>query len=429
VRRTLTVTLVVGLVLVLASPSWGAQAKTRVASRTQGGTLGDSDSFHAVVSASGRYVAFQSLADNLPGDDGFVNVHRKDMKTGAIRLVSRTRGGDPADDDSFDPSISGNGRFVAFMTDADNLPGDPNTTNVLVKDMQTGRVLLASRTTAGEPGEDASEDPAISANGRFVAFETQADNLGGDPDELNVFIHDLETRKTRLVSKTSAGVSSTGGPCNDPAISSTGRFVAFECADTDNMPGQGAAIDDQTYVHDRQTGNTRLVSKNTGGEPADGDSEEPSISGNGRFVAFESQDATNLPGIAAATEDQSYVHDRQTGRTRLVSKTTGGEPADGDSEDPAISASGRYVAFESQDSTNLPQASALILVYRHDRERGRTVLISRNNAGEAADDNSDIAEATRPISAGGSFIVFSSTGDNLGGGSSFEQAYRRGPLA
>jgi Tol biopolymer transport system component len=428
VRRILIVTLAVGLVLGLASPSWGAQARTRVASRTGNGTLGDNDSFNAVVSASGRFVAFQSDADNLPGDDNFSDIYRKDMKTGALRLVSRTRGGEPANGGSLDPSISGNGRFVAFTTEADNLPGGSGLTNAVVKDMRTRRVLLISRTSGGEPANEDSADPSISATGRFVAFESEADNLPGDAI-FDVFIHDLETRRTRLVSKTSSGEPANGGDCNDAVVSSNGRLVAFECEDTTNMPGQGAASGDQTYVHDRKTGKTRLVSKTIGGAPADGDSENPSISGNGRYVAFDSEDGTNLPGALVATGDQSYVHDRQTGRTRLVSKTTGGDPADGDSEEPAISRNGRYVAFESTDSTNLPQATAWFQVYRHDRERGRTILISRNNAGEAADSEAELTEESSPISADGSFVVFASGADNLGGGSGFFQAYRRGPLA
>jgi TolB protein len=426
VRRALVSTVVIGLVLAVAAPSWAAPARTRVVSRTPGGDLGDDNSFDAVVSGTGRYVAFVSAADNLPGDDLFEDIYRKDMKTGAIRLVSRTRGGDPADDHSFAPSISANGRFVAFGTNANNLPGEDSLDNIVVKDMQTGRVFLISRNSSGDPADDFSFDGSISASGRFVAFESGADNLPGDPDFTRVLIHDLETRKTRLVSKTSSGDSTTGGPCNDAAVSSSGRFVAFECEDT-QLPGQGAATEDQTYVHDRKTGRTRLVSKTTGGDPVNGDSEDPSISGNGRFVAFESEDGTNLP--ASSDVDRSYVHDRQTGRTRLVSKTTGGDPADGDSEDPGLSTNGRFVAFESSDGTNLPQATTFDQVYRHDRERGRTILVSRNNGGDAADDFATLDVGTRTISADGSFVVFTSAADNLGGGTTFEQIYRRGPLA
>jgi Tol biopolymer transport system component len=418
-------TVAVGLVLVLAAPSQARQATTRLVSRTQGGDPGDGPSFEAVVSATGRYVAFVSEADNFPGDDLVQDIYRRDMTTGAIRLVSRTRGGEPADDESSNPSISANGRYIAFGTAADNLPGDDSHDNVVLKDMQSGRVLLISRNSSGDPADSFSFDPSISANGRFVAFESLADNLPGEA-ESDVYIHDLETRRTRLISKTSSGEPADGEDCNDAAVSSSGRFVAFECGGTTNMPGQGAATDDQTYLHDRLTGRTRLVSKITGGDPADGDSEDPSISGSGRYVAFESEDGTNLP--AASGEDQSYVHDVQTGRTRLVSKTTGGEAADGDSEDPGLSTNGRYVAFESEGSTNLPQATSWDQVYRHDRERGRTILVSRNNAGEAADDFANLDVGTRPISADGSFVVFDSTAQNLGDGP-IQQVYRRGPLA
>jgi Tol biopolymer transport system component len=422
--------LAAGLVLAIAAPAWAGQPTTRLVSQKRNGTDADGDSRVPSISGTGRYVAFESEADNLGGDPSFTNVFVKDMNTGRVRLVSRTRGGDPAQGDSFDPSISASGRYVAFESDADNLPGNDLFDNILVKDMETGRLFLASRTTGGDPADGSSNDPSLSGNGRYVAFESDADNLNGaaDPDETNTFVHDLDTRRTRLVSRNSAGEPTEDGPCNDAVANASGRFIAFECENVLNLPGQTEANgEDQVYVRDMERRRTRLISKTTGGEPADGDSEDAAISANGRFVAFESEGSSNLPG-SNGTDDQVYVHDRRGGRTRLVSKTTEGEAADGDSEDPGISGNGRFVAFESDGSTNLPEASAWNQVYRHDRERGRTILISRSNAGEAADDFTELPVGGGVTSAIGSFVAFESGADNLGGSSAFTHVYRRGPL-
>jgi Tol biopolymer transport system component len=416
--------LAVGLVMALGSSSWGGQAKTRVVSRKKSGALANGSSSQSVISADGRYVAFRSEADNLGGNPNFDNVFRKNLETGGVRLVSRTRGGEAGDADSSGPSISASGRYVGFGTEAGNLPGDDNYPDVVVKDMETGRVILASRTSGGDPANGNSFDPSISGSGRFVAFASQADNLGGDPGETNVFVHDLQTRRTRLASKTSGGEAATGGGSSQVAISGSGRYVAFASSAT-NLPG-AAAGDDQIYVHDRTTGNTRLASKTSGGDPADGDSQDPSMSAGGRSVAFESRNSTNLPGQGSGS--QTYVHDRRTGNTRLVSKTTGGDPVDGDSEDPSLSASGRYVAFESQNSTNLPGATSWNQVYRHDRETRRTILLSKSNTGDPADDFAGVPTGERAITANGAFVVFESGANNLGGGSTYNHIYRRGPL-
>ena len=150
---------------------------------------------------------------------------------------------------------------------------------------------------------------------------SEATNLPGDDGSTDIFIHDRKTGKTSLVSKTSGGDPATGYS-SDPTISASGRYVAFESFGT-NLPAPSAFT--RIYVHDRKTGKTRLVSKTSSGEPVDGGSTEPDISGNGRFVAFESS-GDNLP--PGSTFGDVYVHDRKTGKTRLVSKTSAGAPLD-----------------------------------------------------------------------------------------------------
>ncbi|HEX6208727.1 MAG TPA: hypothetical protein VF058_10280, partial [Actinomycetota bacterium] len=207
-----------------------------------------------------------------------------------------------------------------------------------------------NETSAGQPADSWSYGSEISPNGRWVVFTSESTNLpGATGTHALVYVHDRETKKTRLVSKNSAGE-----PANewsfDGSISDDGRFVAFTSGAT-NLPG-GTGTYELVYVHDRKTKKTRLVSKTSSGEPADSWSGESSVSSNGRYVAFDSE-ASNLPGGAAHTGNMVYVHDRKAKKTRLVSKTSAGAPADDDSDDGSISPDGRFVAFES-DASNLP---------------------------------------------------------------------------
>jgi Tol biopolymer transport system component len=401
-------------------PAAAGGPTTLLVSRTSGGDPANGDSFTSSVSATGRFVAFESDSTNLPGSDTYNDVYVRDRRNGRTTLVSKTSGGEPADGNSYAATISASGRFVAFHSYASNLPGGSvSYKEVYVHDRATRRTMLASKTSGGDPAAGGDSDwPSISASGRFVAFESDADNLPGAAtfDE-HVYVHDRATRRTRLVSKTSAG-DPADGLSSEPSISSSGRFVAFE-SNADNLPGDDAYTD--AYVHDREAGRTRLVSKTSGGDPADGDSFATSVSSTGRFVAFESS-ADNLPGDDAYRD--VHVHDVATGRTSLVSKTSGGNPATGgDSEDPSISSTGRFVAFYS-NATNLPGHDAYSDVYVRDRGTGRTKVVSVRPAGNPA-----LGDSYYPaISPPGRFVAFESDADNLPGRNGNWDIYLRGPL-
>ncbi|MGI9020873.1 MAG: TolB family protein, partial [Solirubrobacterales bacterium] len=216
---------------------------------------------------------------------------------GDTRLISRqsaSAGGDGGDAGSSDPSVSRNGRFIAFATDADNLGGPANdVTNVYVYDTEKRKVRLVSRqsASAGGEGQDQSSfpDPEISANGRFVTFLTDADNLGGPAQDVtNVYVYDLEERKVRLVSRRSASAGGGGADSGsgDPTLSGNGRFITFRTS-ADNLGGPTQDVTN-VYVYDREERKVRLVSRRSasaGGEGADQNSSNPSISSSGRFVA------------------------------------------------------------------------------------------------------------------------------------------------
>ena len=406
-----------------------ADPKTRLVSRTSGGepATGGS-SYEAVVAANGRFVAFESNATNLPGDGSQIYV--RDLDAGKTTLASRTSAGDPAEGGpSFDPAISANGRFVAFESNATNLPGalDVSNSQIYVRDLEQGRTRLVTRTSGGDAIVGNSDDPSISGSGRFVLFESETSDLpGGLGNEDQVYVRDLERGKTTLASRTSGGDPATGGPSDDGSISRDGGTVAYESRAT-NLPGALAGTNEQIYVRDRDAGKTKLVSRNSAGEAADANNQDPVLSRNGRFVGFESS-ATNLPGAGAYT--QIYLRDRKRGKTSLVSKTTGGEPAaGGHSGNPSISGDGRFVAFYT-DATNLPGAGNLVThVYVHDREAGQTRLASRANDGSPADADSFVARNGTALTGNARLVGFNSSATNLPGSiEPFSQVYVRGPL-
>jgi Tol biopolymer transport system component len=366
-------------------------------------------------------VMFSVDDDGLPGTDGTMDIYVRDRWRGRTRLVSQNSAGDPADGSSSDAiAISQDGRFAAFSVAADNLPGGVNTADVYLRDLVRRKTRLISKTSGGDVLDGESEDPSVSADGRFVAFQSGADNLPGDDNYADVYVHDRKTGRTRLVSKTSGGVPANEGS-DSPSLSGDGSRVSFGSR-ADNLPGPDGIAD--VFVHNLRTGKTRLVSKTSGGENLDAGSFVilGAMSGSGRVVVFES-DATNLPGADATTD--VYVHDLRTGRTRLVSKTSGGVPADQSSDTAAVSGSGRFVVFES-DAENLPGAPGLIDVFMHDRRTGSTRLVSRATSGAVGNEDSFYVS----ISANARFVAFTSRADGFSGAddNNYSNVFVRGPL-
>jgi hypothetical protein len=332
---------------------------TRVSVAT-GGTQGNDASRAADVSADGNLVAFESDATNLVAGDtnGERDIFVHDRQAATTTRVSVATGAVQANNDSLNASLSGDGRFVVFESEATNLvAGDTNNRNdVFVHDRQTGTTTRVSVATGGAQADGNSVLPAISTDGRFVAFHSTATNLvAGDTNGISdVFVHDRQTGETTRVSVATGGGQGTGSgpaPAFAPAISEDGRFVAFESSLTNLVTGD-TNVQPDVFVHDRQTVTTTRVSVPTGGSPqANLDSVEPDISGDGRFVVFLSF-ATNLvPGGTSGIGDV-FVHDRQTNTTNQMSVSTGGVKGNDFSCNPAISQDGRIVAIFS-DATNL----------------------------------------------------------------------------
>jgi Tol biopolymer transport system component len=361
--------LAVLLLASLAVPTLVARAAVgddTLLSRASGadGAAANGDSGGGIaVSASGRYVAFESQATNLADGavPGVTNVYVRDTTTNTVTLISRADGpaGAGAEANASNPAISPAGRFVAFESGADNLsPDDDNSVqNIYVRDTATGTTTLVSRAADGAPANGDSSNPSISANGAFIAFQSVADNLSGTDDDSvsNIYIRDMATGTVGLVS---AGSAPTNVPANgnssEPTIDKDGTKVAF-LSDADNLSTKDNDGVTNIFVRDLRFGSMTLASRATDTFlqtlPADGNSFEPVISADGRYIAFTS-DADNLSEEDDNSLVNAFVRDTQGSLTTLVSRADGvtGAAANGSSSHPSISGDGRFVAFVSAAS-------------------------------------------------------------------------------
>ncbi len=320
------------------------------------GIQANARSFGASINADGRYVAFWSEASNLvPGDTNWIaDVFVHDRESGVTERVSTSSAGVQGDGLSYYPSMSADGRYIAFSSEASNLvTGDTNgAADVFVHDRESGVTERVSVSSAGVQGDGSSPYPSISADGRSVAFPSYASNLvtGDTNGAADVFVHDRESGVTERVS-----VSSTGVEGNSwsywPSISADGRYVAFSAYASNLVPNDTNWVED-VFVRDGESGVTERVSVSSAGVQGDATSHSPSISADGRYVAFDSE-ATNLATADTNAETDVFVHDRQSGVTHRVLSYRGTE-GDHMSERPSISGDGRHVAFTSL-ATNLTE--------------------------------------------------------------------------
>ncbi len=401
-------------------PSAAAQANTGITDRISvaGGAQGNGPSGAPAISANGRFVAFSSEAANLvPNDSNKVaDIFVHDRTTGQTSRVSVNSDGTQGNGRSFAPSISADGRYVAFASEANNLvPNDANGScvicgiDVFVHDRETAKTTLVSLNSNGVQGNHFSDNPSISADGRFVAFSSLASNLV--PNDTNyqadIFVRD---RQENLTSRVSVGPN--GSQAKDqsahPAISADGRFVAFESW-ARNLVGDDANDCKDIFVHDRQTKETIRVSVNSNGREGNDESFAPSISADGRYVAFASEAGNLVPDDTNILMDV-FIHDLQKKETIRVSVDSNGGQVYDWSGGPSISPDGRFVAFESWAERLVPgDVNHRGDVFVRDWQGGVTTLVSVKTGGGQGDERSHGAA----ISDGGRYVAFESAATNL----------------
>ena len=382
------------------------------------GNQGNGHSLAGVMSADGRYVAFVSEASNLVVGDtnGLGDVFVHDRDTGLTERVSVDSNGTQGNKYCFSPAISADGRYVAFASWASNLVvGDTNgCVDYFVHDRQTGATERVSVDSDGNQGNEPDPDPdatSISADGRLVAFSSRAPFVPADSNyEYDVFVHDRDTGITERVSVDSAGNQGNGNS-GHPVISADGRYVAF-ASDASNLAVGDTNGFRDVFVHDRDTGVTERVSVDSAGNQANqgsGPTGEVAISADGRYVAFQSI-ASNLVPDDTNGRDDNFVHDRQTGTTERVSVDSNGTQGNDNSWSPAISADGRYVALSSSASNLVVgDTNGCVDIFVHDRQTGATERVSVDGAGNQVDGGGGRSD----ISPDGRYVAFESGASNL----------------
>ncbi len=403
----------VALLGVMVTTSGADEGNTTRVSVDSSGNQANGFSDYPSINADGRYVAFTSWATDLVANDtndtNDIFVH--DRETGTTELVSVDNSGNQANKDSGGPSISADGRFVAFGSWASSLVADDTNVSkdVFVHDRRTGTTELVSVDSSGNQANKDSSGPSISADGRFVAFTSWAPNLvANDTNDTNdIFVHDRETGTTELVSVDNSG-NQANKDSGTPSISADGRFVAFASWATDLVAKDTNDTKD-VFVHDRQTGTTRRVSVGNSGNQASGYSYDPSINADGRFVAFTSR-ASNLVANDACCHDV-FVRDQQMGTTRRVSVASSGSQANGVNNSPSISSNGRFVAFGSMSSNLVANDTNKTWdVFVRDQQTGTTRRVSVASSGSQANGSN---HAFSSISSDGHYLAFRSNATNL----------------
>jgi Tol biopolymer transport system component len=380
----------------------GAQNTTTRVSVSAAGAQGNGSSDGAAVSADGRFVAFESIVSFAPDDtNGERDIYIRDRVNGTTQRVSLGSSvvqavGGP----SVEPAISSDGRFVAFTSWATNLVLDDTNgfRDIFIRDRGIPTTFRVSVGFDGKPANDYSVHPSISADGRYVVFESYATNIvaGDTNNSPDIFLHDRKTLTTVRVSVATGGAQAAG-PSVTPRISADGRTVVFKSDAANLVPGDTNKLAD-IFARDLDTGTTTRVSVGTGGVQSNGYNNHPVVSGDGRFVAFYADGSNFQAGAGKGT----YVHDRQTGVTSaLFAIASGGNLPVG--TPAAISSDGQQVCVVGVDKPGIIEATLI------NRQTLAKTRVSVSTSGDAA--NIDIADCS--LNADGTIVGYSTAATNL----------------
>jgi Tol biopolymer transport system component len=368
------------------------------------GEEGIGSSWDPAITADGQRIAFVSGSAFVPDDTNVLeDVYLHDRSTGQTTRVSVGSDGGQAESGftgSDDPAISADGRHVVFVT-GQQFSHDVTARQIYLRDLQEGDTHLISIDNEGDPAEAGLSSPAVSDDGRFVAYTSNWDMVAGEAHddmlEQHIFVHDRQGPSTIRASVNDGG--DMGEAPNalwkasfHPAISADGRYIAFD-SNADNLVEGITNDSDDVFVHDRTAGQTTRVSVASDGSEGEGSSGQAAISADGRYVAFAS--GSNFIDGGTHLFARLYVHDRQEGTTERV----------GDLDhisDPSMSADGRYLAF-------VVNRGGVRVVHWHDRQTGASQRVSETAAGERPNDDS----RAPAISADGRVVAFHSDASDL----------------
>jgi len=318
------------------------------------GKQANGECLQVMMTPSGRYAVFSSYASNLvPGDtNGVIDIFLVDLGQGTIRRISTTSTGGQANGLSDDPAISADGTTAAFSSWASNLvPGDTNGVyDVFRKNLRTGAVHRIDVTNEGRqaPGFGFSAEPSLSRNGRYVAFVSESDLApGGSNDPANasdVFVRDRHRHTTTLVSVAARRDAVPDSFSIAPTISANGRYVVFDSEATNLIAAGTLTYRDHIYLRDLRRGTTRLIDRSTDGRISSSSRLKATITPNARYAVFSAQGLDNPDDPFPQVFSRNLI----TGRTRLLSRAISRRPADGSSYAPSVTPSGHLVVFESE---------------------------------------------------------------------------------
>jgi Tol biopolymer transport system component len=399
--------------------AYSAVLATRRVSIATDGTQGSNSnsslsSYSPSISADGRYVAFHSYANNLVSGDTNNNsdIFIKDLQTGNTQRIALGSNGTQGNGASSFPSISTNGRYVAFESNASNLvDGDTNSsTDIFITDVQTGTTKRISTATDGTQGNSFSlNPPSISGNGNFVAFQSSASNLvsGDSNNSYDIFVKDVQIGTTQRISVATDGTQGNGDS-RGPSFSGNGNFVAFQSSASNLVSGDTNGKSD-IFIRNLQTNITQRISAATDGTQGNGDSSSASLSADGRYVVFMS-DASNLVSGDTNGKSDIFARNLQTGITQRISVASDGTQGNSGSSHPSLSADGRSVVFVSNASNLVSgDTNGKSDIFVRDLQTGITQRISAASDGTQGNDNSNLPS----ISGDGSYVAFYSVASNL----------------
>jgi Tol biopolymer transport system component len=402
-----------------AAAAGGHGPATELVSVSSDGEPGRYGAGSAAMSGDGRYVVFESDSPNLvPDGTAGSHIFLRDRSTGLTSRVSVGIQAQPGDAGSYLPSVSRDGRYVAFRSDAANLvPGDDNAaSDAFVRDLTSGTTV---RIPLVAPARGVN-DLVISADGSHLAYAT---GLAPDGATYGVHVRHLGTGSTRLVSVGPAG-QLADDTASDVSISADGSVVAFTSSAANLVPDDTNGTQD-VFTHDTRTGHTQRVSVGNRGAQLWDSSRSPALSADGRVVAFTSRDTGIVPDDTNDSEDV-FVHDLRSRRTVLASIDAAGRRGLGYSWEPSLSADGRFVAFSMATTPETQDTGRRIEALVRDLRRGVTSQVAPAWRGGPANGDTVISAMT----PNARHVVFGSNATDLvpGEASTVGGLYVRGPL-